>query len=68
MDQNNKKCQCCGFPTLKADSLFEICPLCMWQDDPIQNQDPNYAGGANHLSLHEYRKIWNAEHNRKAVI
>jgi hypothetical protein len=65
MDQNNKICECCGFPTLPGDSIFEICPLCGWQDDPVQNEDPDYAGGANDMSLNDYRRKWDAEHKRR---
>jgi hypothetical protein len=64
MERNNKKCECCGFFTLPEDSIFEICPLCGWQDDGVQNDDPDYAGGANELSLNEYRSQWLKEHKR----
>jgi hypothetical protein len=53
---HNKDCACCGFPTLSANSIFEICPLCGWQDDALQNGDPDYSGGANELSLNGYRQ------------
>ena len=32
-------------------SRWEICTRCGWEDDPVQYQDPNYAGGANEPSL-----------------
>jgi hypothetical protein len=64
MDQANKVCACCGFPTLPTGSIFEICPLCGWQDDGVQNDDPNYWGGANELSLNDYRNQWLARHKR----
>lgn len=46
-------CQCCGFLTLSdpATGSYEICPLCRWEDDQVQNGDPEYAGGANKVSL-----------------
>lgn len=46
-------CECCGFWTLRdpANGSYEICPVCFWEDDPIQNGDPHYAGGANEVSL-----------------
>ena len=64
MEQHNKACACCGFETLPFDSIFEICPLCGWQDDDVQNDDPNYEGGANELSLNKYRAQWESEHHR----
>jgi hypothetical protein len=62
--EKNKKCMCCGFPTLPEDSIFEICPLCGWQDDGVQNDDPNFNGGANKLSLNEYRQKWIEDHKK----
>ncbi len=51
-------CQCCGFLTLSDPSggSYEICPVCFWEDDPVQNEDPFYAGGANQVSLDEAKK------------
>ncbi|MDR2453181.1 MAG: hypothetical protein LBD51_01215 [Bifidobacteriaceae bacterium] len=63
----DKDCACCGFATLPADSMFEICPLCGPQDDDVQNADPDYPGGANVLSLNEYRARWELEHHRLEV-
>ena len=50
-------CRCCGFWTLskQATGTFEICRVCDWEDDPIQNDDPSYEGGANTRSL---RQAW----------
>jgi hypothetical protein len=45
--------------------MFDICPLCGWEDDGIQNGDPDYVGGANRLSLREHRERWKVvQHNR----
>ena len=30
--------------------------MCFWEDDPVLEEDPDYAGGANKLSLNESRK------------
>jgi len=30
---------------------FDLCPVCFWEDDPIQFEDHDYAGGANIISL-----------------
>jgi hypothetical protein len=35
---------------------YQICPVCYWEDDPVQFADPTYAGGANQVSLLEARK------------
>jgi len=48
-------CPCCGFLTLGGPppGTFEICPVCWWEDDAAQFFDPQFAGGANPLSLEE---------------
>jgi hypothetical protein len=51
-------CNCCGFLTLTDPALgsYEICPVCLWEDDAVQNEDPDFAGGANSVSLTEARE------------
>lgn len=48
-------CPCCGFLTLTDRSYwsFEICPVCFWENDPLQEEDPFYWGGANGISITE---------------
>ena len=54
----SSRCPCCGYYTfLEADrGMFDICPVCFWEDDIEQEKDPNWAGGANQVSLIEARK------------
>jgi hypothetical protein len=35
---------------------YEICDNCGWEDDPVQESNPNLAGGANRTSLSEARE------------
>ena len=35
---------------------YDICPVCFWEDDPVQEDDPQFAGGAYDLCLEECRK------------
>ena len=49
------KCPCCG-QTMVED--FEICTVCDWQSDPVQNDVPDYRGGANVMSLNEAREAF----------
>jgi hypothetical protein len=51
-------CQCCGFLTLTdpATGSYEICPVCFWEDDPVQNEDAAFSGGANSVSLAQARE------------
>jgi Cysteine-rich CPCC len=53
------KCPCCEFLTLSEEppGTYEICPVCYWEDDGVQYDDPDYEGGANHTSLNQ------AKHN-----
>jgi hypothetical protein len=46
-------CPCCGYKTFseKHYGSHDICPVCFWEDDPIQYDDPDYEGGANKVSL-----------------
>jgi len=51
-------CPCCGYLTIGEEppGTFEICPVCFWEDDNVQFEDPNYAGGANSVSLNQARE------------
>ena len=57
-DNNTQKfrCPCCGYYTLPSAGAYDICPVCFWEDDPVQEDDPDYPGGANDLSLNECRR------------
>lgn len=57
-------CPCCGARTL-ADAergSFDICPVCDWEDDSVQHDDPDYRGGADARSLNEARAAFFAAH------
>ena len=43
---------------------YEICPVCGWENDPVQRREPNFAGGANKLSLNEAKRVYSHEKNR----
>jgi len=50
-------CPVCGYLTFTEplDGTYVICPVCFWEDDPVQLRDPDYAGGANTVSLNQAR-------------
>ena len=54
--QNRFRCPCCGFYTLSVHGLYDICPVCYWEDDPLQLKDEARAGGANKVCLCDARK------------
>jgi hypothetical protein len=45
-------CACCGYKTIEEKGNYEICPICYWEDDPVQETDPWFEGGANTPSLY----------------
>jgi len=47
-------CPCCGYKTLNDE--YDICPICFWEDDWVQFNDPDCEGGANHVSLRQGQK------------
>jgi len=51
------ECPCCGHLTLyeKPPGTFNICPVCFWEDDDAQFNDPDLQGGANKESLNQCR-------------
>lgn len=51
-------CPCCGHRTLDDESPGShlICPVCFWEDDPVQFEDPDFREGANVPSLKEAQK------------
>lgn len=51
-------CPCCGYLTLESPppGTYLVCPVCNWEDDPVQFKDPQYSGGANVISLQEAKE------------
>ncbi len=43
---------------MNKNDLFAICNNCGWESDPIQEDNPDYKGGANKMSLNEARKAF----------
>jgi hypothetical protein len=57
----NEYCPCCGYNTFNSNErlVYDICPICFWEDDPIQFQNPQAKGGANNVSLIEAQTNFN---------
>lgn len=57
-DERGYPCPCCGYLTLSENThfTFEICPICNWEDDYVQFNDPDWEGGANDYSLNQSRQ------------
>ena len=55
-DRPPYKCKCCGMGDIEQE--FDICKICGWEDDRVQNNESNFVGGANEMSLNQYKKFW----------
>jgi Cysteine-rich CPCC len=57
MSDRRYPCHCCGFWTLSdpQSGSYEVCPVCFWEDDAVQNEDPAFEGGANRVCLAKAR-------------
>jgi hypothetical protein len=51
-------CPCCDYLTMlkPPPGTHAICPVCRWEDDLVQYQDLDYAGGANKGTLRHARQ------------
>ena len=58
------KCKVCGMGDVNF--IHDICMFCGWEDDGLQNEQPDYMGGANHMSFNQYKKFW--EENKKEIL
>jgi hypothetical protein len=48
-------CPVCGYLTLNERDSFEICQICFWEDDGIDDYEADVVSGPNHMSLNEAR-------------
>ena len=64
LDTHPYKCKVCGIGNIKQS--YDICQFCGWEDDDIQNEQQDYMGGANHMSLNQYKKFW--EENKGEIL
>ncbi len=68
LERENRKragypCLCCGYLTHgepQPSGNHCICPVCFWEDDEVQADDPDFEGGANDSSLNQARKNFKA--------
>jgi hypothetical protein len=61
LGEGKRPCPCCGHLTLEFDpGDYEICPVCYWEDDPVQSNDPDFKPGANKVTLNEGRANYRA--------
>ena len=58
-------CPVCG--QYSFTEPHDICPVCGWEDDKVQLRDPDFAGGANEMSLNEARESYRRQQTEKAA-
>ena len=51
-------CPVCGYLTLDERDSFDICAMCFWEDDGIDDFEENNYSGPNHMTLKEGREIF----------
>ena len=56
--REDRLCPCCGRHYFEEKDAYEICPVCGWEDDPLQRREPDFGGGANSMSLNEAREAY----------
>ena len=51
-------CPCCGYLTFEYEPNgdYDICPVCFWEDDLVQQKNPDFEGGANLVSLNQAKE------------
>jgi len=50
------------------EDSYEICPVCFWENDNVQYNEPDFGGGANNLSLNDYKTRWNKLNNIMPIL
>ncbi|MFD0260045.1 CPCC family cysteine-rich protein [Kitasatospora indigofera] len=54
-------CPSCGYLTLRARAMYEICQVCGWEDTGQGDEDADeYRGGPNRVTLTEARENFRA--------
>lgn len=61
---NTHKCPVCGLGDIESE--YDICEYCGWEADNLQVNQPDLMGGANEMSLNQYKQFW--EENKKEIL
>jgi len=52
------KCPICGKYKFESYNNLDMCDICGWSDDAIQEEDHNYKGGGNEMSFNEAKEAY----------
>lgn len=60
MESKLEKCACCGSEEVPQGEkgLGYICENCGWEKDGVQEDKPDFNGGANIMSLNEAKQAY----------
>jgi len=58
VDILKNSCPACGYLTLDERSGYDICSICFWEDDGIDDFEATKYSGPNHMTLEEGREIF----------
>lgn len=48
-ERTDLHCPCCGQFEYEEVNGYEVCEVCGWEDDPLQFEKPDYAGGSKQI-------------------
>lgn len=55
------QCPCCDYIALADRGSYQICPVCFWEDDGLDIDEPDLSSGPNHgLTLRAGRRNFQA--------
>lgn len=60
-------CPVCGYLTLEERDSFDICAICFWEDDGIDDFEVNNDSGPNQMTLKEGREIFQKAKRRLLI-
>ncbi len=52
------KCPVCGRYEFDDINSYDVCDVCGWEDDKIQEDNPDEENCANIMSLNQMKKAW----------
>ena len=52
------KCPMCGKYTFEEVDDYDVCQVCGWENEDFQYRTPDFAGGANDMSLNQAREAY----------
>lgn len=56
LNKDKRMCPICGKTEFGSPLDSEICHVCGWEDDEVQEKNPDICFGANGRSLNDYKK------------